>query len=203
MNIFRVIASAISKALSLKPAVEANKAVREIAKATRDSRVSEPVWMMLESIRNNPRGWRVEIIFPTFHTASNSFNTSSKWTNGTNQLLVSVKVTDRNVGEVYMGSIWVDERSLYGAYMVRGTNVLNEYGIIFSNAVCNYPSWLNLTEGRDLYYALANVMQARLTKVLAYQTREATRTKQIQKIRVQQEHDDERDRLIAVYKGAK
>lgn len=198
MKISEKLANFAGKLIGLKPA---SKVSREIAKAVRDPRISEPVWMMLESIRQNPRQWRVELILPT---EVMDFREQLRMIKqGTTQTAVEVKITDRNVGETYTAKIWVENSSLSNLVYERLCRRVTEYSQVFIGDMASYPEWLNIVEARDLHHALCKLMETRVRKVRAREMRALHRRIAQELDRKQQANANERARLTQVYGGSK
>lgn len=169
----------------------------KVARVTTDPRVSEPVFMMLRSMKNHPHHWRVKLIMPTSYADMLSSRHTPYWPGW-----VGVQITDRRVGECYEACIRLDSR--WGCDLMHATHFHQLAPQSAEDAVrmaqlTRYPDWLNELEARELHYALNVLMFKRLALIRARKSRESERAEKDAAVRALARREQERKRLINVY----
>lgn len=174
----------------------------KVARVAKDPRVSEPVFMMLQSIKKNPAQWRVDMDIPEIDLYSDRIKNPWKYSDYTT---TSVLIFDRNVGETYRAVISLKTRvwaSCITAKRLRRFISLDDdlLEVVMAKHTY-YPDWMNEIEARELHAALSELVYERMKKIIARQDRaEIRKAEAINRCR-NDERAKERQRLVEVYKG--
>lgn len=173
--------------------------VEKVARVATDPRISEPVFLMLRSIKKNPRQWRVSLVPGVDWNDAVSARHPMHFSG-----VMTVRVTDRITKECYEGSVYM-ETSLASdiVYANALKRVIDRPDRLQWLTMVNAPYWMTKEEARELFYALSKLMQERIARVSAYERRGAERRLAASKLAAEVWKNTERQRLIAVYeKGA-
>lgn len=180
--------------------------VEKVQRIKTDPRVSEPVFMMLESMRKHPKRWRVELDLEEYDPDREFRIRIRHMGRGDCTTAVNMRITDRGVGEVYQASLMLPlnlaERLAKDKALRRAPD---EYALtdLVMAPHGYYPNWLNDVEARELHSALSRMMYDRISKVIERQGRVEARRVAAQQAEIEQKRLAERQRLITVYGGHK
>ncbi len=169
----------------------------KIARVATDPRVSEPVFMMIRSMKKRPQDWRVQ--FETQRTYAEVQRARHGIYVGNS---VKVHITDRGVGECYEATLFVDSctiQDLMHAQALKRLLDTPSIEMMCCATVSGMPSWLNPRELTELHFALTKLMTARVERVRARTNRENNRSQEIQKAKQLRNQAAERQRLINLY----
>lgn len=194
MKISEKLANFAGKLIGLKPA---SKVSREIAKAVRDPRISEPVWMMLESIRTNPKNWKVAVELPEDMSTKEQIRRSVRGITG---WPVNITVRDKANGEVYNGTVLAEVTTVAGSVIGKAVGRLTSLLII---ELMSYPDWMTKEEARELVYVLSKEQDKRIQKAQERKNRRTDKLLAEAAERRERSRITERARLTQVYGGSK
>lgn len=167
----------------------------KVARVATDPRVSEPVFMMLQSIKKNPHHWRVKFVMPVSYNDALNSRHPMHWSGS-----VKVVITDRHVGECYEARLRIDDRLATNIMRCQFyKRPLDDYMPIAMASVCEGPDWLNPQELNALEYAIKDLVVQRMAKIIKHRGRETQRAEKAAKVRIEFRREQERQRLINVY----
>ena len=188
MKFWRNLGLLVKGLINSKPAVE-------VAKAARDPRISEPVWMMIRSIKQNPKRWKVVLNLPDYRDMALRGHRPRSYmqVGGMVGYPVHGYVLDTITGEKYGGMVYADLTDMPLSFK-------KEPFQIFVMTVSNSPDWMTNDEASALVYALTQEYGARLAKVKKRQTDRDIKAQRRREEARQHHIAEERERLIKVYK---
>jgi hypothetical protein len=157
-----------------------------IREAARNPSISEPVHMMIDSMREKPHNWVVRVV-------SDRSESQYGWKNfahapGPAYVPVVYDITDRKVGYTYRVTCRVQREDF----------LQGQLGII--QRVVDYPEWLTHAESQLLGCELCELLVKRVSKVRERMTRQQERKATIEREAAKQIAALERQRVMDMYK---